>query len=87
MDNKKAKKKTAQRSNFTGRKQLREEDLDDIDDMTADEIRSLLVKQGLLKAQPKDNIDNKLVGPEIFADKSLYLFSRNNRFRRNIHFI
>ena len=63
------KKKTTvqsvQPSSFTGRKQLREEDLENIDDMTPEEIRSLLVKQGLLKAQPKDAIDNKEVGVEI----------------------
>ena len=46
----KKKRKSSERSNFTGRKQLREEDLEDIDEMTPDEIRSLLVKQGLLKA-------------------------------------
>ena len=46
----KKKRKSSERSNFTGRKQLREEDLEDSDEMTPDEIRSLLVKQGLLKA-------------------------------------
>ena len=45
LHSKKKKKRSASaRSNFTGRKQLREEDLEDIDDMTPEEIRSLLVK-------------------------------------------
>ena len=41
---KKKRRSTSARSNFTGKKQLREEDLEDIDDMTPEEIRSLLVK-------------------------------------------
>ena len=81
------KKKKTQRANFTGEKKLREEDLDDIEDMNSEEIRALLVTNGILKARETDKIDHKLVGPEIHADKSLYLFGRDTCFRRNIHFI
>ena len=75
------------RANFTGTKKLREEDLDDIEDMNSEEIRALLVSNGISKARKTDEIDHKLVGPEIHADNSLYLFKRHSCFRRNIHFI
>ena len=83
----KKKKNEKQRANFTGTKKLREEDLDDIEDMNSEEIRELLVQNGILKARKTDKIDFKLVGPEIMADNSLYLFNRTSCFRRNIHFI
>ena len=47
----------------------------------------MLVTHGILKARKEDNIDNKLVGPEIKADNSLYLFNRKGCFRKHIHFI
>ena len=47
----------------------------------------MLVEHGILKAREDDNIDKKLVGPEIHAEKSLYLFARGSCLRRNIHFI
>ena len=55
--------------------------------MTPQEIREMLVKDGFLKARKEDNIDKKLVGEEIHADNSLYLFNRHSCFRRNVHFI
>ena len=55
--------------------------------MNAEEIRKLLVDDGLIKAQKKDNIDKKLVGKEIHAENSIYLFNRHSCFRRNVHFI
>ena len=66
---------------------MREADLDDIEEMTQSEIRLLLVEKGILKARKEDNIDKKLVGPEIHAEKSIYLFRRHSCFRRNVHFI
>lgn len=47
----------------------------------------MLVDNGFLKARKEDKIDKKLVGPEIHADNSLYLFNRNGCFRRNVHFV
>ena len=47
----------------------------------------MLVENGILKANASDEIDNKLVGLEIEADNSLYLFHRDICFRRNCHFI
>ena len=47
----------------------------------------MLVEHGFLKANKDDKIDNKLVGPEIEANNSLYLFGRGTCFRRNCHFI
>ena len=55
--------------------------------MDSEEIRKLLVANGILKARKSDKVDMKLLGPEILADRSLYLFSRTSCFRRNIHFI
>lgn len=80
-------KRKKDHSNFTGKKFIREDDFDDIDSMTAEEIRKLLVDDGLIKAQKKDNIDKKLVGKEIHAENSIYLFNRHGCFRRNVHFI
>lgn len=74
-------------SNFTGVKRLREEDLGDIEEMSPQEIRRMLVENGVLKARKEDNIDKKLVGPEIHAENSVYLFHRRGCFRRNVHFI
>lgn len=82
---KKKKKETS--SSFTGKRFVREDDFEDIDNMTAEEIRKLLVDDGLIKAQPKDNIDRKEVGKEIHAENSIYLFNRHSCFRRNVHFI
>jgi len=80
------KKKTA--ANFTGAKRLREEDLDDIEEMSTKEIRLMLVENGILKANKDDNIDNRLVDPkDIHAENSIYLFNRHGCFRKNIHFI
>ena len=76
-----------EQSNFTGKKFIREENFDDIDSMTAEEIRKLLVDDGLIKAQKRDNIDKKLVGKEIHCENSVYLFNRHGCFRRNVHFI
>lgn len=81
------KKKEKVKASFTGQQKLREEDLDDIEDMNSEEIRKLLVSNGILKPRASDEIDLKEVGPEIKADKSLYLFARGSCFRRNIHFI
>ena len=80
-------KKKKDVSSFTGKRTLREDDFDDIDSMTAEEIRKLLVDDGLIKAQKKDNIDKKLVGKEIHAENSIYLFNRHKCFRRNVNFI
>ena len=55
--------------------------------MNSEEIRALLVTNGILKARETDKIDRKLVGPEIHAERSLYLFGRSTCFRRNIHFV
>lgn len=83
----KPKKKKKDQASFTGRKALRDEDLEDIEDMTAEEIRALLVRNGHLKARASDGIDKKEVGDEIHADNSIYLFHRRACFRRNVHFI
>ena len=82
------KQKKKQRANFTGTMRLREADLDDIEDMSPEEIRRMLVDTGFLKARKSDNIDKKLVEPDvIFADDSVYLFNRHGCFRRNCHFV
>ena len=47
----------------------------------------MLVENGFLKARKEDEIDFKLVGPEIAAENSIYLFPRESRFRRNVHFV
>ena len=47
----------------------------------------MLVENGVLKARKEDKIDKKLVGPEIHAENSIYLFNRRGCFRRNVHFI
>lgn len=66
---------------------MRESDLDAIEDMESEDIRKLLVTNGILNPRQQDQVDLKLVGPEISAENSLYLFNRNGCFRRNIHFI
>ena len=66
---------------------MREEDLDDIEDMDSEQIRKLLVDNGILKARKTDLIDRKLVGEDIKAENSVYLFNRHSCFRRNIHFV
>ena len=75
------------RANFTGQKRLRESDLDNIDEMDTEEIRMMLVENGILKARKSDNIDRTEVGKEIKADHSIYLFHRNSCFRKNVHFV
>ena len=59
----------------------------DIEDMEPEEIRKMLVENGILKPRKSDKIDLKLVGPEIKANHSVYLFSRKGCFRRNAHFV
>ena len=80
-------KKQKARANFTGQKNLRESDLADLEDMDTHEVRRMLVENGILKAKKSDNIDPKNVGPEIHAEKSIYLFGRHTIFRRNVHFV
>ena len=55
--------------------------------MEPEEIRKMLVENGILKPRKSDKIDLKLVGPEIKANHSVYLFSRKGCFRRNAHFV
>lgn len=85
----KAKKKKAiqPRANFTGKAQLREQDLDDIEEMDSEEIRKLLVKNGVLKPKKEDKLDEKKIGEDIHADNSIYLFHRDSCFRKNVYFI
>ena len=59
----------------------------DIEDMDSEEIRKMLVEHGILKPRKGDQIDFKLVGPEIHAENSVYLFNRSSCFRRNCHFV
>lgn len=47
----------------------------------------MLVENGILKARADDHIDYKLVGTEIEAENSVYLFARKSCFRRNVHFL
>lgn len=75
------------KASFTGGKRLFNENLiEDVEDLDNNTIRLILIDQGLLKAK-KGEIDNKLVGPEIMAENSVYLFGRHSCFRRNVHFI
>lgn len=74
-------------ASFTGRKVLRESDLNNIEDMEAQDVRLMMIEQGILKANKSDNIDFKLVDSTIEAENSIYLFNRNSCFRRNCHFI
>ena len=56
--------------------------------METHEVRKLLVHHGILKAKESDNIDKKLIDKkEIRADHSIYLFSRNGKFRRNVYYV
>ena len=55
--------------------------------MDEEQIRKFLIEKKILKPRAEDNIDKKLVGPEIQADYSIYLFHHEGCFRRNIHFI
>lgn len=66
---------------------MREEDFEDIEEMTQMDIRKKLVDHGFLKARKEDNIDMKLVEEDIKADNSIYLFHRKGCFRRNVHFV
>ena len=66
---------------------MREDDLQDVEEMTKDEIRDMLVEEGFLKARKGDKKDLKEVGKEIEAENSIYLFHRTNCFRRNVHFV
>ena len=82
------KKKKKQRASFTGNNRLREEDLDDIDDMDPDYIRKLLVEKKILKPLEEDRKNDKeLSENEIECDNSIYLFNRNTCFRKYIYFI
>ena len=84
----KIKKKKKQRASFTGNNRLREEDLDDIDDMDPDYIRKLLVDKKILKPLEEDRKNDKeLSENEIECDNSIYLFNRNTCFRKYIYFI
>jgi hypothetical protein len=74
-------------ASFTGQKVLRESDLNNIEDMEAEDIRKMMIEHGILKANKSDNIDKKLVDSSIEAENSVYLFGRNTCFRRNCHFI
>jgi len=53
----KKKKKDKVKASFTGVKKIREEDFDDIEDMDSEEIRKLLVSNGVLKPRPEDKIN------------------------------
>lgn len=57
-----------------------------VEDMDNAAVRMLLIDQGIIKAK-KGEIDEKNIGVEIEAEHSLYLFSRNSCFRRNIYYI
>ena len=58
-----------------------------MEEMSKDEIRDMLVDEGILKARKGDKKDLKEVGKEIDAEMSVYLFRRDGTFRRNVHFI
>jgi len=55
--------------------------------MDEEEIRKLLVNNGILKPKPEDKKDEKKLSEEIHADNSIYLFHRDSCFRKNIYFI
>ena len=74
-----------QKKSFTGRKIIGEE-IQNEDELDKEQVRKLLISHGVLKAK-KGEIDNKLIGPEIAAENSVYLFNRNSCFRRNIYYI
>ena len=76
-----------QKASFTGGQRLFNENIiEEVEDLDNKTIRLILIDQGLLKAK-KGEVDHKLVGTEIAAENSVYLFGRNSCFRRNIHFI
>ena len=62
--------------------------MENIEEMETEKVRQILVQKGKLKAKEIDNIDKKKVDKEVIhADRSVYLFSRDGCFRRNIFFI
>ena len=76
-----------QKASFTGTKRLfNENTIEDVEDLDNATIRRILIDNGVLKAQ-KGEIDQKLIGPDIMAENSIYLFGRHGCFRKNVYFI
>ena len=80
------KKKKKAKASFTGRKNHMEEYVDSVEDMDNEMVRLLLINEGLIKAK-KGEFDEKLIGPEIEAENSVYLFNRHSCFRRNVYYV
>ena len=54
--------------------------INNIEDLTQDEIRAMLVSNSLVKTEDKD-WHKKRIDPSVECQNSIYLFDRNKRFR------
>lgn len=71
-----------------GQNKLREEDLDEVEDMDENDIRKMLVEHGYLKPRDTDEIDLKEIKKGVIeCEYSVYLFRREGCFRRNVYYI
>ena len=61
-------------------KKLVDEHVDDIDDIEESKIREIFMDEGLIKKKDKER-EQRLLYQGIKCEKSIYMFSKQNRFR------